>query len=199
MDALAGQVLVLNKSWVAIHIASARRALALLYQGLARAVHPTDYALYDFEDWCDMSQSARDGLFVHSVTYRIRIPEVILLKGFNEFIRHEVRFSRRNIFERDKNTCQYCGRRMPRQEITVDHVIPRSRGGVDSWTNLVLACVECNVKKANRTPEEARMPLLRKPVKPAWLPQLGMRVPHHKLDSWQRFLDTAYWDSELKE
>lgn len=196
---LEGQVLVLNKSWVAIHIASVRRALSLLYQDLARAVHPRDYSLYDFADWCELSQYVESGQFIHTVSIRIRIPEVILLKSFNGFIRHEVRFSRRNIFERDKNTCQYCGRRAPRSDLTLDHVIPRSRGGYDSWDNLVLACVACNVKKANRTPEEAQMPLIRRPVKPAWLPQFGSRIPNSQLMSWQRFVDTAYWDVELRE
>jgi len=199
MNALDGQVLVLNRSWVAVHIASARRALSLLYQGLARAVHPEDYSLYDFDDWCELSQAVQSGRYVHTVNYRVRVPEVILLKAFNGFILHEVRFSRRNIFERDKNTCQYCGRRMPRSEVTIDHVIPRSRGGIDSWENLVLACVDCNVKKGNRTPAEARMPLIRKPVKPSWLPQLGARVPASQLGTWQRFVDTAYWDVELRE
>ena len=196
---IEGQVLVLNKSWVAVQVASARRALSLLYQGLARAVHPLDYSLYDFEDWCELSRFVESGQFVHTVTLRIRVPEVILLRGFNGFVRHEVRFSRRNIFERDKNTCQYCGKRTPKADLTLDHVIPRSRGGYDAWENLVLACMGCNVKKANRTPEEARMPLIRKPVKPAWLPQLGTRIPNSQLMSWQRFIDTAYWDVELRE
>jgi 5-methylcytosine-specific restriction endonuclease McrA len=193
------QVLVLNKSWVAVQIASARRALCLLYQGMARAVHPSDYSLYDFDDWCELSRFVESGQFIHTVSFRIRIPEVILLRAFNGFVRHEVRFSRRNIFERDKNTCQYCGRRMPKSDLTMDHVIPRSRGGYDAWENLVLACMNCNVRKANRTPEEARMPLIRKPTKPTWLPQLGTRVPTSQLISWQRFVDTAYWDVELRE
>ncbi len=193
------QVLVLNRSWVAVQIASSRRALSLLYQGLARAVHPSDYSLYDFDDWCELSRFAQSGQFIHTVNFRVRIPEVVILKVFNGFVRQEVRFSRRNIFERDKNTCQYCGRRMPKPELTLDHVVPRSRGGVDSWDNLVLACMACNVKKANRTPDEARMPLVRKPVKPTWLPQLGSRIPTCQLASWQRFVDTAYWDVELKE
>jgi len=194
-----GQVLVLNKSWVAIHIASARRALSLLYQGLARAVHPSDYSLYDFNDWCELSECLESGRYVRTVSLRIRVPEVILLKTFNGFIRHEIRFSRRNIFERDKNTCQYCGKRAAKSDLTIEHVIPRSRGGIDSWENVVLACIDCNIKKSNRTPEEAHMPLLQKPVKPAWLPQLGARVPNEQILSWQRFVDTAYWDVELQE
>ncbi len=196
---LEGSVLVLNKSWVAIHISTVRRALALLYQDLARAVHPTDYSLYDFEDWCELSQANDRGRFVHTPSFRIRVPEVIVLKVFNGFVRHEVRFSRRNIFERDNNRCQYCGRRLPKSELTIDHVVPQSRGGGDTWTNLVLACVGCNVRKANRTPAEAGMPLIKEPVKPNWLPRLGARIPSNQIISWQRFVDTAYWDVELRE
>jgi len=193
------QVLVLNRSWVAVQIASVRRAMSLLYQGMARAVHPVDYTLYDFDHWCQLSRFAENGLFIHTVQFRIRVPEVVILRAFNGFVRQEIRFSRRNIFERDKNACQYCGRRMPKTDLTLDHVVPRSRGGIDSWDNLVLACMPCNVRKGNRTPEEARMPLIRRAVKPTWLPQLGMRVPTSQLISWQRFVDTAYWDVELRE
>lgn len=196
---MEAQVLVLNRSWVAVQIASARRALSLLYQGVARAVHPTDYSLYDFDNWCDLSRMEQSGHFIHTISFRIRVPEVILLRVYNGFVQHDVRFSRRNIFERDKNTCQYCGRRISKAELTIDHVVPRSRGGYDCWENLVLACVACNVRKANRTPEEAQMPLIRKPAKPTWLPQLGTRVPTSQLMSWQRFVDTAYWDAELRE
>jgi len=193
------QVLVLNRSWVAVQIASTRRAMSLLYQGFARAVHPVDYTLYDFDDWCQLSQFEHNGHFINTVRFRVRVPEVIILRVFNGFVRQEIRFSRRNIFERDKNTCQYCGRKMPKTELTLDHVIPRSRGGIDSWDNLVLACMYCNVRKGCRTPDEAQMPLIQRPVKPTWLPQLGARMPTSQLISWQRFLDTAYWDVELRE
>lgn len=192
-----GQVLVLNRSWVAVNISTVRRALAMLYQDVARAVHPEDYSLYDFDNWCELSQAKEDGRFIRTPTRRIRVPEVILLSAFNGFFRNEVRFSRRNIFERDKNTCQYCGKRFAKAELTIDHVVPQSKGGQDSWENLVLACVRCNVKKGNRSPEIAGMPLRQKPVKPAWLPQLGSRIPTGEFNSWQRFIDTAYWDAEL--
>lgn len=193
------EVLVLNRSWVAIHVAPVRRALSMLYQGVARAVHPRDYSLYDFEDWCELSRLSHDGQFIHTVNLRIRVPEVILVSAFNGFIRHEVRFSRRNIFERDRNTCQYCGKRVSKCDLTLDHVVPRSRGGRDSWENLVLACVPCNVRKGNRTPEEAHMPLIRKPSKPSWLPKLGTRIPKSQIMNWYRFVDAAYWDVELRE
>jgi 5-methylcytosine-specific restriction endonuclease McrA len=194
-----GGVLVLNRSWVAIHVASVRRALSMLYQGIAQAVHPFDYSLYDFNNWCELSQSRLDGHFIHTPSIRIRIPEVILLTTFNGFVYHEVRFSRRNIFERDRNTCQYCGKRFSKCDLTLDHVIPRSRGGCDSWENLALACVRCNIRKGSRTPEEAAMPLLRPPGKPVWLPKLGARIPKNQIMNWQRFVDSAYWDVELRE
>ncbi len=194
-----GQVLVLNKSWVAVNVASVRRAIGLLYQDLARAVHPDDYSLYDFENWCELSELLSEGRYLHTPSLKVRIPEVILLNGFNGFFHKEVRFSRRNIFERDKNTCQYCARKFAKSDLTIDHVVPRSKGGHDTWGNLVLACVKCNVRKGDRTPREAGMPLIRKPVKPHWLPTLGARMPMSKITSWQRFLDAAYWDVELRE
>ena len=194
-----GQVLVLNKSWVVVNIASVKRAMSLLYQDLARAVHPEDYAVYDFNDWCELSELQENARIISTPTREIHVPDVILLNGFNGFFRREVRFSRRNIFERDKHTCQYCRKILSKPDLTIDHVIPQSKGGEDSWENLVLACVKCNVKKANRTPEQANMPLIRKPAKPKWLPNLGIKIPSDQLSSWQRFIDTAYWDSELKK
>jgi 5-methylcytosine-specific restriction endonuclease McrA len=193
-----GHVLVLNKSWVVVNIASVRRALSLLYQGMARAVHPTDYSLYDFDDWCQLSPAFHEGRYIHTTSRKIRVPEVIILNMFNGFIRQEVRFSRRNIFERDDHTCQYCGKKFCKQDLTLDHVVPQSRGGGNTWENLVLACVPCNVRKGSRTPEEAHMPMLRRPKKPTWLPRMGYRLPQDAFSSWQRFVDSAYWDVELK-
>ncbi len=199
---LDAQVLVLNRSWVAVNVTQVRRALSLLFQGHARVVHPTDYSLYDFEDWCQLSQFSENfetGHYVQTPQMRIRLPEVILLSVFNGFVRREVRLSRRNIFERDANTCQYCGRRLPKPDLTIDHVLPRSRGGKDTWCNLVLACVECNLKKGSLTPKEAHMKLLHEPAVPKWLPKFGALIPKEGLSSWQRFVDLAYWNTEISE
>lgn len=191
---LNASVLVLNKSWVAVHITPARRALGLLYLGAARAVHPLDYSLYDFDDWVELSQDGLGGRYIHSPTTRLRLPEVILLNHFNGFVRHEARLSRLSILERDRYRCQYCGRVMPRSRLTIDHVIPQSRGGVESWDNLVAACMDCNVRKGSRTPEEAQMPLLRTPRRPAWLPRFGSRIPDDQLRIWRRFVvDGSPW------
>lgn len=189
-----GHVLVLNRSWVAVNLTPVKRALCLLYQGTARAVHPSDYSLYDFHQWCDMGGADRQARYVQTPKMRVPIPEVVVLSHFNAFINRKVTLTRHNIFERDKHTCQYCGCRLPRSVLTIDHVVPNSRGGKNTWENLVLACSKCNVKKADRTPREANMPLLRSPIKPSGLPRLGTRMPTTKLASWRKFLNDTYWD-----
>ena len=188
------RVLVLNKSWVAVNVAPAKRALSLLFQGYARVVHPTNYALYDFEGWCAFSRLGLDDdncRYIHTPSFQVRLPEVILLGLFNGFVHHEVRLSRRAIFVRDKHQCQYCGRRPPNHELSIDHVVPRSRGGEDTWENLVLACTRCNVRKGNRTPEEANMHLPHRPIRPRWLPRFGTPLEQHEFSSWKQFLDKA--------
>ena len=196
---LEGNVLVLNKSWAAVHIASARRAMTLLYMDAARAVHPHHYSLHGFEDWVRLSQNGLGGQYIHTPSLRIRVPEVILLTLCNGFIHHEVRFSRQSIFDRDKCTCQYCGKHLPRAQLTIDHVVPQSRGGGDTWENLVLACLHCNVRKGNRTPDEANMPLLIRPYKPAWMPHFGARVSQDRLQVWKKFVDTSHWSAPTRE
>ena len=191
-------VLVLNRSWVAVNVAPAKRALTLLFQGHARVVHPQDYALYDFNAWLEFSRDSNGSSsrrFVYTPSNKIRLPEVIVLNVFNGFHTPEVRLSRRNIFARDKNICQYCGEHFKRCDLSIDHIIPRSRGGKDTWENLVLACTSCNLKKRDQTPEEAQMPLIRKPVAPRWLPRFETPLPKEELHSWKRFVDLAYWST----
>lgn len=195
---LSANVLVLNRSWVAIHIADVRRALTLVYRDLARVVSPDTYDTYDFDTWRELSEFA-EGRFVHTVSFKIKVPEVIVLNFFNEFHHKEVRFSRRNIFERDRNTCQYCGKRFSKMDLTIEHVVPRSRGGTDAWDNLVLACVKCNVKKGSKLLREAGMKLIQPPKKPKFLPYLAVRVGASRAKSWEKFIDMAYWNVELKE
>ncbi len=190
-------VLILNRSWIAIQVANARRAVNLLYQGYAKVVSPEDFSTYDFDSWRQMSVAA-DDYCIHTVSYKIMVPEVIVLTFFNGVHRRDIKFSRRNIFERDKNTCQYCGWRFKKWELTLDHVVPRSSGGRSTWENLVLACVPCNVRKGNRLPEGAGMPLIRKPRKPRWIPYSGESLASTRKQSWQKFVDAAYWDVELK-
>ena len=108
---LSANVLVLNRSWIAVHIATVRRALSLVYRGAAKVVATDTYATYDFERWKQLSRAAQCD-YICTVNFKVKVPEIIVLNLFNDFYRKDVKFSRRNIFERDRNTCQYCGKRL---------------------------------------------------------------------------------------
>jgi 5-methylcytosine-specific restriction endonuclease McrA len=189
------KVLVLNRSYLPVHITSVRRAFSLLYQGLAEAVNE-QYQTFDFASWSELSVSMHDDT-VGLIDRMIRVPRVILLLTYDRVPKRQVRFSRFNVYARDRNTCQYCGRRFPRIELNLDHVIPRDRGGPTTWENIVCSCIVCNTRKANRTPSEASLHLIRKPKRPKWRPfvQVNLGFQHH--DSWKHFLDLAYWNVEL--
>ncbi|HYF52158.1 MAG TPA: HNH endonuclease [Planctomycetota bacterium] len=196
---LSDKVLVLNRSWVAVNVATVRRALTLVYQDVARIVAPEDYSTYDFEGWIEASQAAKSGKRIVSANFSFVVPEVIVLSTFNGRFSKEVRFSRRNIFERDENTCQYCSKKFDRSELTLDHVVPRSRGGTSTWTNIVLACIKCNMRKGDRLLSEINMKLLKKPVKPEWATRVGVKLGRIYKPAWERFMEEAYWNVELKE
>jgi 5-methylcytosine-specific restriction endonuclease McrA len=193
-------VLVLNRLWQAINVCTVERAFSLLYMGHAEVVVENGGAFetFDFNEWRDFSQN-HDGAddVVHTISFKIRIPRVILLLFFDRLPRKEVKFTRHNIFERDHNTCQYCGKRCDRRDLNLDHVIPRDRGGTTTWENVVCACITCNTKKGNRLPHEAGMKLIRKPRRPKWRPFVNVNFAHVGHDSWKHFLDLAYWNVEL--
>ncbi len=194
------KVLILNRSYLPIHVTSVRRAFSLLYQGIAQAVNE-QYRTFDFDNWSELSLSVRDES-VGLVNRVIRVPRVILLVGYDRIPKRQVRFSRYNIYARDNCTCQYCGRKLPRHELNLDHVIPRSRGGTSTWENVVCSCHECNRRKGGKTPQEARMSLLRKAYKPKWTPFMQETFNLSRYREWLPFLNTidiSYWNTELLE
>ena len=205
-SALDHSVLVLNKLFMAIHIISVRRAFCLLAKDLAEVVSHEDgqFTTYDFETWREVSEfrlqnfRKEDDDWVRTASTAIQVPRIIRLLGFDRLPKQTVKFNRRNIFARDNNQCQYCGKRFPTAELSLDHVVPRSQGGQTTWENIVCACVACNVRKGGRTPREASMALIRKPEKPKRSPLLSMKLTQKKYESWQSFLDSAYWNVELK-
>ena len=148
------------------------------------------------DDWAEI-RPKDDEAFVQAVRMRLRAPEVITLIECDRVPRTTVTFSRRNLFRRDRWTCQYCGKRPESDGLTIDHVIPRSRGGVSRWDNCVLACAECNRRKANRTPAEAHMRLRNKPKAPRWSPLFA--VQDVRIESWSKFISEAYWNVELED
>ena len=198
-------VLVLNKHYMAIRIVGARRAFSLLCRDLAEVIsfEKDTYANYDFKSWCEVSRfrhefepNAHD--WVTTVNFYVAVPRIIRLLFYDRLPRTEVKFNRRNIFARDRNHCQYCGKRFPTTELSLDHVIPRTMGGKATWDNIVCACTNCNVKKGGRTPKQAGMTLIHKPVKPKHNPMLHIHLGHQRYRSWKQFLDHAYWSVELK-
>ena len=150
--------LVLNRNWQAVNVATVARALVLLWNESARVVDPSDYQTYTWEDWSKL-RPADDVRFIQAVRFRLRVPEVITLTDYDRLPAAAVTFSRRNIFKRDHYTCQYCGKQPGMEELTLDHVTPRAQGGASRWDNCVLACLECNKRKADRTPQQAKMRL----------------------------------------
>lgn len=195
---LNSSVLVLNRHFQPVHVTTVRRAMGLLYVGLARAI---DHSLetFDFESWSALAVADGDEV-VHTVSRAIRVPRVIVLQIYDRLPRARVRFSRYNIYARDQDTCQYCGGHFTRAGLNLDHVVPRSQGGRTTWENVVCCCVQCNLHKGGRTPDQASMALLRKPVRPRWTPAFRAPSGRVRYREWLPFLgmvDAAYWNTEL--
>jgi 5-methylcytosine-specific restriction endonuclease McrA len=204
-SSLTSSVLVLNRSFVAVHVTNVRRAVTLLFRQLAEVVHieQGQFAAHSLESWRELSQlrsafRTPDEDWVRGVGFDLQAPRVIRLVACDRGPRQGLRFNRRNVFARDGNQCQYCGRGFPTSELSLDHVVPRSRGGITSWENIVCACVGCNVRKGGRTPHEARMQLIRQPVKPRRSPLLSVKLGNPKYASWRSFVDSAYWTVDLR-
>jgi len=197
---LQKKVLVLNKSWVAVGSISLKRAITLVFstykdgESKAKIVDPVnDFQLFTWNDWSQFIPKD-DEDSISSSNFVFRIPEIIVLGRYNKLPNRKVYFNRRNLYRRDRFTCQYCERKLDSSELTIDHVIPRSRGGKSNWTNCVLACNKCNTKKGSSLLSEIGLSLIRKPFKP----KFNMLDVDVKIKSWEHFLGEAYWNVELK-
>lgn len=201
MDHLLEQpVLVLNRLWQAITTCSARRAMMLLYQGHAQAVSmdaADNFLTHNFFSWRDFSASNPEPQMLQTISMRIRVPRIIVLSLFDRLPKKEVKFTRLNVFARDKNICQYCGGHFDQSSLNIDHVMPRHRRGLTTWENIVCSCIPCNTRKGNRLPHEAGMQLLRKPKRPKWRPFVNITFAGGIDRSWSHFIDLAYWNVEL--
>ncbi len=208
---LHSKVLVLNRGYAAMRIVSAKRAFCLLARNIAEVIHVDlnpdgsgsgHYINYDFESWLEISQLQRQleaerHDWIKTVRMDIAVPKIIRLLGYDKLPEQAVKLNRRNLFARDRNKCQYCGRIFPTNDLSIDHVHPRALGGGDTWENLVCACIKCNARKGGRTPEQASMRLITKPVRPKRNPLIALRLGSEKYRSWKAFLDHAYWSVEL--
>jgi 5-methylcytosine-specific restriction endonuclease McrA len=202
---LNASVLVLNKLYLAIRVVNVRRAMSLLIRDQAEVVQVEDgrYLTHDFASWMEVSEFKRrfeadKHEWLRTVRTAIAVPRIIRLLDYDKLPAQDVKFNRRNIYARDGNRCQYCGRKAPTSELSLDHVVPRSRGGKSTWENIVCACLTCNVKKGGRTPDEAGLKLVVRPKKPKRSPLINQKIQDDRYASWRAFLDHAYWTVELK-
>ncbi|MDE2996471.1 MAG: HNH endonuclease [Bacteroidota bacterium] len=163
---MTGHVLVLNQDYQALTITSVQRATVLVLLQKAELIE------------------AEQARFVRSPSYRIPWPSIVRLKAYVRLPYKRILLTRKNVLRRDRQRCQYCG---SKDRLTIDHVMPKSRGGKDTWDNLVAACVPCNNRKGNRTPEEASMELSRKPFRPSYVMYIRDYVGSLD-DTWKPYL-----------
>jgi 5-methylcytosine-specific restriction endonuclease McrA len=167
---------MLSQGYEPIKVVSWQRAITLLTLGKVEVIEE-----YDKE--------------VRSTSIVLKMPAVVRLLNAFKRRKRQVRFSRINIYGRDRYRCQYCNQKLTMSQCTYDHVVPRTQGGTTEWTNIVTCCEPCNVKKGGRTPKQANMPLRSKPIRPSWVPVMGFQVSRESApDAWASYL---YWTSEL--
>jgi 5-methylcytosine-specific restriction endonuclease McrA len=174
------QTLLLNATYEPLKVVHWQKAITLWCQGKVEII-----ASHDRE--------------IRAVTFSVKLPSVIRLLRYVRIKKRfdYVPFSRANIYARDGYTCQYCSQALPTQELTFDHVVPVSQGGRKDWENIVTCCVSCNRRKGGRTPEEARMRLVKPPRRPDSAPAIRITIGlRHAPDSWRDYL---YWNLELDE
>ena len=202
---LGCHVLVLNKHYMAIRVVDVKRAISLLVRDLAEVIDMDggQYCNYDFPSWLDVSDFKQEFEpeshdWIHTVKISVAVPRIVRLLFYDHLPKRQVTLNRRNIYARDHNTCQYCGKKYPPSELSLDHIIPKSKGGGATWENLVCACLKCNVKKGNRPLKETHLKLIAPPVKPNRSPVVNLNLDDGRYRSWKQFLDHAYWSVELK-
>lgn len=172
------QVLLLNISYEPLKVINWKKAITMLCLGKVEVIE----------------EYGRD---IHSVSFSIKLPSVVRLLKMVKRNNSPVKFSRQNIYARDRYKCQYCGVKHNAEELTYDHVLPRSRGGKTEWENIVTCCIDCNRKKGGRTPREASMRLIKKPLIPKWIPSVRLTIGFNKVpQTWREYL---YWHVELLE
>jgi 5-methylcytosine-specific restriction endonuclease McrA len=171
-------VLLLNITYEPLRIINWQKALTLLLLGKVEVL----------EEY---------GREIRAVSFSIKLPSVVRLLKLIKKPKSAVRFSRQNIYSRDKYRCQYCGKKFPSEDLTYDHVVPKSKGGKTEWNNIVTCCMPCNRHKGGRTPGEACMSLIQPPVRPRWVPALKITIGFKEIPtSWRDYL---YWNVELVE
>jgi len=170
------QVLLLNISYEPLKVINWKKAITMLCLGKVEVVE----------------EYTRE---IHSVSFTIMLPSVVRLLRMVKRPKNIVKFSRQNIYARDRYKCQYCGHRFASEDLTYDHVLPKHRGGKTEWANVVTCCIDCNRRKGGHIPQEVSMKLIRKPIRPKWIPAIRVTIGTKEVpQSWRDYL---YWNVEL--
>ena len=215
------KTLVLSSDWRPINVLPVLMAIKKVFSGRAKCLDPESYRIYDYEDWLTewsdvvkVAQYAKDRVISLAGTNLV-LPEVIVCTdyhglGFKANPQRSPKFSRRNLVLRDQSTCQFCGKKFPVRELTMDHIIPKSKGGKAIWSNIVCACVSCNNRKADKSLKDSGMKLIRRPVAPTHndlrldpTDRIRMQITSPAPKTWEAFLgatfNTMYWNTSLKD
>lgn len=188
-DLLNYPVLVLNRLFMALKVTTVRHAFVLLYKGSAEVVDKENdsYMLYKFDEWA--RANGKNGFYIRTPSLVLSVPKIIRVKSDAKPHMRVVKLSKRNIFLRDHYTCQYCGKSYIQSKLTIDHVVPRSRGGTTTWKNVVTACNFCNVKKGDKLLTEAGMKLLKEPTTPDSITFVrNLKIPQMYMNFWKDFV-----------
>jgi 5-methylcytosine-specific restriction endonuclease McrA len=183
-------VLVLNRNWQAVGVKTPAETFAMLMTDTATGldIRGLDYMTpLRWKQWLELP-ILEDDDYVQTVNSKIKIPKVIILSKFDKVPKKRPRFSQKNIWIRDNFTCQYTGKKLKPGEGNVDHIMPKSRGGATNWDNCVLACKKVNAKKADKTPEEVGLNLIKRPLPPKELPVTFYIRNRYNIKEWNVFL-----------
>ena len=161
-------VLVLNRNWQAIHVKTPLEAVSMMYANTATVLYVEGEEIFQpmtWNQWIALPYDENE-LYINTVNSKIRVPKIIILAKYNKVPQRRPKLSKRNIWLRDDFTCQYTGKKLKKSEGNIDHVVPKSKGGKTDWSNLVIACKEINQLKADKTPEQAGLKLIKPPSEP---------------------------------
>ena len=183
-------VLILNKHWIPINTTTAKHSFALMYSENAKGIMIEEDKVVPLEwnEWISLNLNETDRK-IKTVRGFVKIPTVIVLNHYDKIPRQIIKFTQKSLWERDNFTCQYTGKKVTRTNGNIDHIIPRSQGGKTSWENCVIAHKEINAIKADRTPEQAGLRLLKKPSAPRIMPVSFYIRNKENIEDWELFLN----------
>ena len=184
--------MVLNRSWVVIGTTTVKDAIVLMSRDSARGVCTESFVMYSWDEWVNSETNLpKVDFYIRTPSLAIPAPQVVILTNYNDVSKSSIKFSNRAVYRRDKFICQYCKKKFKTEDLSIDHVIPKSRKGPTSWENCVTSCFKCNNKKSDKTPKEAGLTLLTQPKKPKWNPVFHIK-PEYRPDSWNPLLSKTW-------